>query len=359
MLEALASAHLHGDGPFTKRCESLLTKMHAVRAMLTHSCTGALELAALMLDIRAGDEVIVPSFTFVSSASAFVLRGAKIVFVDVDFATGNVAVEAVANAITPKTKAVVCVHYAGVACDMAGLMELCDAHGVALVEDAAQAIGAKYLNRPLGSIGRFGTLSFHQTKNLGCGEGGALLVRDDTDTRNALFRREKGTNRVDFMAGKVDKYQWVDLGSSFLPSELQAAMLCAQLENIEAILSARMALWQVYARGLESCSRKHGFSLPMVPEYAQHNAHIFALRMPDESSRDQLLEYLQAHGIQASSHYVPLHLSPAGQQYGRCGDECASSVALSARIVRLPLNANIDVSEAERIVSLVEAYFAA
>ena len=336
--QAHANGRLAGDGAFTKRCSTWLQRATGCeRALLTHSCTGALELAALLLDIRPGDEIIMPSFTFVSTANAFVLRGAVPVFVDVRSDTLNIDERGIEAAVTPRTRAIAVVHYAGVACEMDAILEIAARHRLAVVEDAAQAVLASYRGRPLGAIGDLGTLSFHETKNVLSGEGGALLLRDAALVARAEILWEKGTNRSSFFRGEVDKYTWVDIGSSFLPGELIAAFLCAQLEQAEVVTERRRAVWERYYAGFADLERAGRARRPVVPPHCGHNGHLFYLLLPDEAARARTIAALANRGIGAHFHYVPLHSSPAGRRYGRaCGSLDATDDA-AARLVRLPL----------------------
>ena len=336
--EAHAAGHLSGDGEFTRRCHAWLERRCATRkALLTHSCTAALELAALLLDLKPGDEVIMPSYTFVSTANAFVLRGAVPVFVDVREDTGNIDENLIEAAIGARTRAICVVHYAGVACDMDAVMAIAARHGLRVVEDAAQGILADYQGRPLGSIGHLGALSFHETKNLHSGEGGALLVNDPALVERAEILREKGTNRSRFFRGEVDKYCWVDLGSSYLPSEVNAAFLYAQLEEAEAITARRLALWQRYHAWAGPLEAAGLLRRPRVPDYARHNGHIYPLRLPDRQARSRFIEALAADGIQSVFHYLPLHDSPAGWRYARAHGALPATARLGDGLVRLPL----------------------
>ncbi|MBN8793563.1 MAG: dTDP-4-amino-4,6-dideoxygalactose transaminase [Stenotrophomonas nitritireducens] len=341
--QAHANGHLSGDGKFTKECHAWL-KQHTLahHALLTHSCTAALEMAALLLDLRAGDEVIMPSYTFVSTANAFALRGAIPVFVDIREDTLNIDERLIEAAITPRTKAICVVHYAGVACEMDTIMDIAQRHGLAVVEDAAQAIYSKYKGRPLGGIGNYGALSFHETKNLISGEGGALLVRDPHEGLRAEILREKGTNRSQFFRGQVDKYTWVDLGSSYLPSELVAAFLKAQIEEGESINAQRLAIWDRYHTWAEGHERAGRLRRPVVPAECEHNAHMYYLLLTDLEARTEFIARMKNSGIGAVFHYVPLHTSPAGQKLGRAHEELDNTVALSERLVRLPLWVGVD-----------------
>jgi len=336
--QAIDNAHLSGDGPFTKRVHAWLELRTGARAaLLTHSCTAALEMCALLLDVRPGDEVIMPSYTFVSTANAFVLRGGVPVFVDIRPDTLNLDESLVEAAITNKTRAIIAVHYAGVACEMDSLARIARANGLVLIEDAAQALGSTYEGRPLGSLGSLAALSFHETKNVISGEGGALLVNDPAFVERAEIIREKGTNRADFTRGTVDKYRWVDVGSSYLPSEIIAAFLWAQLENADDLLARRLSLWQAYHRRLEALEDAGLLRRPIVPDNATHNAHLYYVILHDEPTRARVLDELEAQGVGGLFHYVPLHSAPAGLRFGRPHGTLACTDDLSARLVRLPL----------------------
>jgi len=336
--QAHANGHLSGDGQFTKRSHAWLQqRLQASHALLTHSCTAALEMAALLLDLSPGDEVILPSYTFVSTASAFALRGAVPVFVDVRADTLNIDERLVEAAITPRTKAICVVHYAGVACEMDTILDIANRHGLAVVEDAAQAIMSTYKGRPLGTIGDLGTLSFHETKNIISGEGGALLCRDPRFGERAEILREKGTNRSRFFRGQVDKYTWVDVGSSFLPGEITAAFLCAQLEEADEINARRLAIWDRYHSWAEQHEQAGRLIRPTVPEHCQHNAHMYYMLLPDLEQRSRFIATLRAKGVQSVFHYIPLHSSPAGERCGRAHGDLSVTNNLSERLVRMPL----------------------
>ena len=330
--------HLSGDGKYTKRCHAMLEVLTGTsRALLTHSCTAALEMSAILADIESGDEVIMPSFTFVSTANAFALRGAVPVFVDVRADTFNIDETRVEQAVTARTRAIVPVHYAGVACDMDALRKIAARHGLMLIEDAAQGVGSTWRGQPLGSIGDLGSLSFHETKNIIAGEGGALLVNRADLIARAEIVREKGTNRSQFYRGQVDKYTWVDLGSSFLPSELTAAFLCAQLEHAEQLTSERLQLWERYHLAFEDIEADGLVRRPIVPVGCGHNAHMYYLLLPDLEMRQRFIADLRSTGIGAVFHYVPLHSSRAGLRYGRVSGSMDNTVVASDRLVRLPM----------------------
>jgi dTDP-4-amino-4,6-dideoxygalactose transaminase len=336
--QAHASGMLSGDGPFTRQCHvqlQALTGSH--RALLTHSCTAALEMAALLANLGPGDEVILPSYTFVSTANAFVLRGATPVFVDIREDTLNLDERLVEAAITPRTRALCVVHYAGVGCAMDVLTDLAERHNLVLIEDAAQAICARWRGRALGSFGPLAALSFHETKNVTCGEGGALLINAPEMVQRAEILREKGTDRSRFFRGEVDKYSWVDLGSSFLPGELSAAFLSAQLDAAETLTTRRLAIWQAYHAWAEPHERAGRLRRPVVPDDCTHNAHMYYILLPDAAARTQVMADLKDDGVHAVFHYVPLHSSRAGRQFGRAHGALRHTDDLSARLLRLPL----------------------
>jgi dTDP-4-amino-4,6-dideoxygalactose transaminase len=351
---ALEGGWTGGNGPWTTRCEQLLGELTgARRVLMTHSCTGALEMAALLAGVGPGDEVIMPSFTFVSTANAFVLRGATPVFVDVDPDTLNVDPQRVADAIGERTRAIVAVHYGGVGCDMAALGALADDHGLLLVEDAAQCIGAARDGRALGTIGALGTLSFHETKNVSCGEGGALLINDERLVERAEILQEKGTDRRRFARGEVDQYTWVDVGSSVLMSDISAALLAGQLARVAEINAARMAIWDAYHAGFEALERAGLVRRPAVPEGARHNAHLYRLQVADRATRDRLIATLAGAGISAYFHYVPLHSAPAGLRHGRVHGPLDVTEDAAARLVRMPLWVGLGEEDVARVVAEV------
>jgi dTDP-4-amino-4,6-dideoxygalactose transaminase len=353
--EAIAAHHLSGDGAFTRRCHAWLEeRLGCRRALLTHSCTAALEMAAILLDIAPGDEVIMPSFTFVSTANAFVLRGGVPVFVDIRADTLNLDEAAIEAAITDRTKAIVPVHYAGVACEMDAILALAKRRGLAVVEDAAQGILASYKGRPLGSLGQVGALSFHETKNVISGEGGALLVNDEALVERAEIVREKGTNRSRFFRGQVDKYTWVDLGSSYLPSEIVAAFLWAQLESASDILGLRRRVWDAYHEALAPLEERGRLRRPVIGPERTANAHLYYVLLPDPAARERALRNLRQRGIDAIFHYVPLHSSPAGRRFGRAAGPLARTEDLAARLVRLPLWVGMGPEEVRAVVAAVE-----
>ena len=337
-----------GQGKFTDQCHQWLRKNHCVKgALLTHSCTASLEMVSHLMDLEPGDEVIMPSYTFVSTANAFVLKGAVPVFIDIRKDTLNIDEKLVEQAITQKTKAIVVVHYAGVACEMNPILDIAKKHNLFVVEDAAQGIKASYQNKPLGSMGDFGCLSFHETKNIHCGEGGALLINDEKFVERAEIIREKGTNRSKFFRGDVDKYRWVDIGSSYLPGELTAAFLSAQLEEANVITKNRLEVWKKYHEifeDLEDCGKVRR---PIIPNGCQHNGHIYHLLLDRKYERDQILKELRNFGICAVFHYQPLHSSPAGSRFGKVPYNLPVTEDISERIIRLPMWIGFD--EHERV----------
>ena len=336
--QAHANGHLAGDGSFTKKCSMWLEERTGCRkALLTHSCTAALEMAAILADIQPGDEVIMPSFTFVSTANAFVLRGGVPVFVDVRPDTLNLDERLIEEAITPRTRVIVPVHYAGVGCEMDAIMAIARKHDLFVIEDAAQGIMSTYRDRPLGTIGHLGTLSFHETKKIVSGEGGALLVNDAKLAERAEIIREKGTNRSQFFRGQVDKYTWVDIGSSFLPSELIAAFLCAQMEEAEDLTRRRLEIWRTYHSAFGGLQERGYVRQPVVPSTCEHNAHMYYLLLPHLEKRTEFIGAMKAAGIATVFHYVPLHNSPAGLRYGRSRGDLPVTLDVSERLVRLPL----------------------
>lgn len=336
--QAHGNGHLSGDGDFTRRCHAWLEQRTGCnKALLTHSCTAALEMSALLLDLEPGDEVIMPSFTFVSTANAFVLRGAVPVFVDIRSDTLNLDEALIEAAITPRTKAICVVHYAGIGCEMDTIMAIAAKHGLAVVEDAAQGILSTYKGRPLGSIGRFGALSFHETKNVISGEGGSLLVNDERFVERAEILREKGTNRSKFFRGQVDKYSWVDMGSSYLPSDILAAFLAAQLEEAETITTRRLAIWQRYHEWAGPFEAEGIARRPIVPVECMHNAHMFYLLLPGIEARTRFIATLREDDIHPVFHYIPLHSSPAGRRYGRSAGSMKITDDVGERLVRMPL----------------------
>lgn len=353
----IAEAHfngmLAGDGPYTKRCHQWLeARTGSKKALLTHSCTAALEMAAILADIQPGDEVIMPSYTFVSTANAFVLRGGVPVFVDIRPDTLNIDERLIEAAITPRTRAIVPVHYAGVGCEMDTIMDIANRHGLLVIEDAAQGVMASYKGRPLGSIGHMGTYSFHETKNVISGEGGALLINDRRFIERAEIIREKGTNRSQFFRGEVDKYSWVDIGSSYLPGELIAAFLWAQLENAGDITKTRMEQWQHYHYALSPLEQAGLLRRPIIPAHCKQNGHMYYLLLNSLEQRTQLIDQLKALQIHPVFHYVPLHNAPAGKKYARCHGQLTHTEQLSERLVRLPMWVGMH-AELERVIDAV------
>lgn len=357
--KAHAQGRLAGDGPFTGLCHAFLEKRTGcAKALLTHSCTAALEMAALLLDCDPGDEIIMPSYTFVSTANAFALRGAIPVFVDIRQDTLNLDETLVEAAITTRTKAIVAVHYAGVACEMDALLCTAEQHGLKVIEDAAQAALASYKGKPLGSIGELGCYSFHETKNLTSGEGGALLVRDPEVVARAEVAREKGTDRNRFFRGEVDKYTWQALGSSYLSGELAAAFLWAQFEEADRITGERLALWDRYHDLLAPMEANGDLRRPIVPDHCQHNAHMYYVLLPPETDRGRVLADMKRAGVNAIFHYVPLHSSPAGMRFGRASADLPVTDAVFARLIRLPLWIGLSEDDQERVVAALSAALA-
>ena len=353
--QAHASGHLAGDGQFTRKCSGWLEqRTGSKRALLTHSCTGALEMAAMLAGVAPGDEVIMPSFTFVSTANAFVLRGATPVFVDIRPDTLNIDETKIEAAITPRTKVILPVHYAGVGCEMDVIMEIAGRHQLLVIEDAAQGIMSAYKGRPLGSIGHMAALSFHETKNIIAGEGGALLINDPRFVERAEVIREKGTNRSQFFRGQVDKYTWTDFGSSYLPSELISAFLWAQMEEADSITKRRLAIWDTYHGFFAQAERSNKICRPVVPVGCTHNAHMYYLLLPDLERRTRFISKLKAVDIGSVFHYVPLHSSPFGQQAARSHGQMTRTDDLSDRLVRLPLWLGLEEVQADVIQKILE-----
>ncbi len=355
--QAVANKHLSGDGPFTKKCHAWLESTFGVpKALLTTSCTHALEMAALLLDIQPGDEVIVPAFTFVSTVNAFVLRGAIPVFADVRADTLNLDERLVPRLITPRTKAIVPVHYGGVACDMKALLAISQIYRVPIVEDNAHGLFGKYEGRWLGTFGAMATQSFHETKNISCGEGGALLINDEGLFERAEVLREKGTNRSRFFRGQVDKYTWVDLGSSYLPSDALAAMLYAQLEMAETIQRRRREIWDRYAAKLSDWAGDQRIGVPFVPAGCEHPAHLFFLVLPSLEDRHAFIDHLRERGACSVFHYQPLHLSPMGRTWGGRPGQCPVTEAMGDRLTRLPLFFELSDADQDRVIAAVKSY---
>lgn len=355
--QAHANGHLAGDGVFTKKCHAWLeNRTGADTALLTHSCTAALEIAALLIDIKPGDEIIMPSYTFVSTANAFVLRGGVPVFVDIRPDTLNINEALIEQAITPRTKAIVPVHYAGVPCEMDAIMEIAQRHKLFVIEDAAQGIMSTYNGRPLGSIGHFGCLSFHETKNIISGEGGALLVNDAALALRAEIIREKGTNRSQFFRGQVDKYTWCDIGSSYLPGELIAAFLWAQMEAADEITTKRLAIWDKYHAAFADLEQRGLVRRPIVPANATHNAHMYYLLLDDLATRTRFIEFLKEQKISSVFHYVPLHSAPAGLQFGKFSDSLPITDTASEKLVRLPLWIGLEEHQ-DGVIKIIQSFF--
>lgn len=355
--EAIEKRKICGDGEFTKRCNQWIEKQSGTtKALLTTSCTHATEMAAILCGIQPGDEVIMPSYTFVSTADAFVLRGAKAVFVDIRPDTLNIDEKLIENAVTEKTKAIVPVHYAGISCEMDTIMDIARKYNLKVVEDAAQGVMAYYKGQALGTIGDFGCLSFHETKNLSMGEGGALLIKDQGMIEKAEIVREKGTNRSKFFRGQIDKYTWIDAGSSYLPSELNAAYLWAQMEMAKDIYDDRMRSWNTYYEGLSDLRDKGILELPVVPESCVHNAHMFYIKVSDLAERTKMIEYLKEHDVNAVFHYIPLHTAPAGVKYGEFRGEDRYTTKESERLIRLPLYYGLG-KDVEKVIDAVRRFY--
>lgn len=358
MQKAIANCHICGDGEFTCKCSHWMEeRTQTAKALFTTSCTHALEMITLLLDIKQGDEVIMPSYTFASSADAFVLRGAKIIFVDIRPDTMNINENLIENAITKKTKAIVVMHYGGVSCEMDKIMEVAKKYHLFVIEDAAQGMMAKYKGIPLGTIGDFGTYSFHETKNYTMGEGGVCLIGNKNYVERAEIIREKGTNRSKFWRGEIDKYTWVDIGSSYLPSELNMAYLWAQLEVADVINQERIRRWNEYYRCLKTLKEKGRIELPYVPEECEHNAHIFYIKAKDIKERQRLIEYLKNHNVNAVFHYLPLHSTVAGRKYGLfCGQDCYTTKE-SERLLRLPMHYEITLEQVQIVADAILKFY--
>lgn len=358
VLQAMQSHKISGDGPFTQMCQNWFEQnLPCKRALLTPSCTAALEMAAILIDTQAGDEIIMPSYTFVSTANAFVLRGAKIVFVDIRPDTMNIDETKIEAAITNKTKAIVPVHYAGVACEMDSIMDIAQRHNLYVIEDAAQGMMSSYKGKALGTIGHLGAFSFHETKNYTSGgEGGLLIINDEKFKERAEIIREKGTNRSQFFRGMVDKYSWVDIGSSYLLNDISAAYLYGNIEKADEINQNRLNTWQAYYTGLQPLAKAGHIELPTVPCHCQHNAHMFYIKLADIETRRDLIEYLKAQGVMAVFHYIPLHSSVAGKELGVLSGEDAYSTKESARLLRLPIFYGVSCEQIERVVEAVYGF---
>jgi dTDP-4-amino-4,6-dideoxygalactose transaminase len=355
--QAVENGHISGDGPFTKKCHAFLEKELGVpKALLTTSCTHALEMSAILLDIRPGDEVIIPDFTFVSTVNAFVLRGAKPIFLDVRPDTLNLDESKLEAAITARTKAIVPVHYAGVGCEMDSIMDIARRYTVAVVEDNAHGLFGKYQGKYLGTFGSMASQSFHETKNFTSGEGGALLINDPVLVERAEIIREKGTNRSRFFRGQVDKYTWVDIGSSYLPSDILAAFLFAQLEQREKIQLHRKQVWEMYDAGLKDWANTHDVQLPYVSDHCEQSYHMFYMLMPNLDLRQKLIAYLRERGVYSVFHYLPLHLSDMGQSFGGKVGDCPVTEHVSDRLIRLPFHNALTSSEQEQVIDLIREF---
>lgn len=356
--EAINNHKICGDGEFTKKCNKWMEERFDAReVLLTTSCSSALEMSAILADIKPGDEVIMPAFTFVSTANAFVLRGAKIVFVDIRPDTLNIDEKLIEAAITDKTKAIVPVHYAGVACEMDTIMEIAKRHNLLVIEDAAQGVMSTYKGRALGTIGDIGCYSFHETKNYSMGEGGAILFKDDRYTELAEIIREKGTNRSKFLRGQVDKYTWVEKGSSYLPSDINAAYLWGQLELADQINENRLKTWEYYHENLKELEDKGLIERPYIPEECKHNAHMYYIKLKDIDERTRLIKFLRLNDIECVFHYVPLHTAPAGLKYGRFNGEDKYTTKESERLMRLPMHYDLSQEDAKRVVEKIKEFF--
>lgn len=359
MKQAVENRKICGDGPFTKKCNAWLEEnFHAQKALLTTSGTTALDMAMLLCDLKPGDEVILPSYTFSSTATAAVLARARLVFVDIRPDTMNIDETKIEEAITPKTKVIIAMHYAGVACEMDTIMDIARRHGLMVVEDAAQGVMSSYKGRPLGTIGDFGCYSFHETKNYSMGEGGALIINNPAYNERAEILREKGTNRSKFFRGQVDKYTWVDFGDSYLPSELNAAYLYAQLEMADEINQDRLNSWNRYNQAFQSLKQAGKVELPTIPEECVHNAHMYYLKCRNLQERTALISYLKEQGVLAVFHYVPLHSAPAGLKFGRFHGEDRYTTAESERLVRLPLYYKLDAKDQDKVIESVLKFYA-
>lgn len=359
ILEAARSDAMAGDGHFSKKCEKWFEQhFNVTKCLLTPNCTQALEMAAILLDIQPGDEVIMPSYTFVSTANAFVLRGAKVVFVDIRKDTMNIDEKKISSAITNKTKAIVVVHYAGIACEMDTIMDIAKANNLFVVEDAAQGVMSSYKGKSLGTIGHLGAYSFHETKNYTSGgEGGLLLINDSLFTERAEVIREKGTNRSKFFRGMIDKYSWVDVGSSYLPCELQAAYLWGQLENADMINKKRLSLWQRYLSNLSSLQKSDDLSLPFIPNNCIHNAHMFYVKVKDINIRSNFISHLKKQNITSVFHYIPLHSAEAGLKYGSFSGKDEYTTTESERVIRLPMYFSLSLDDVDNICNHIHNFF--
>jgi dTDP-4-amino-4,6-dideoxygalactose transaminase len=357
MKQAIENGHISGDGPFTKSCHAFLEKELGVpKALLTTSCTHALEMSAILLDIQPGDEVIIPDFTFVSTVNAFVLRGAKPVFLDIRPDTLNLDESSLEAALTPHTKAIVPVHYAGVGCEMDSIMDIATRYHIAVVEDNAHGLFGKYKGKYLGTFGSMASQSFHETKNFTSGEGGALLINDPVLVERAEIIREKGTNRSRFFRGQVDKYTWVDIGSSYLPSDILAAFLFAQFEQRERIQLHRQQVWEIYYAGLRDWAEAHNVQLPHIPDHCEQSYHMFYMLLPSLELRQNLIAYLRERGVYSVFHYLPLHLSDMGQSFGGKKGNCPVAERVSDQLIRLPFYNSLTGGEQEQVIDLIQEF---
>lgn len=355
--DAINRKHISGDGYYTKKCNEILeNKIGCKKALLTHSCTAALEISAMLLDLEKDDEVICPSYTFVTTASSFALRGAKCVFVDIKDDTLNIDENLIESAITDRTKAIIPVHYAGVSCEMEKILEIAKKYNLKVIEDSAQAIGSSYKNRPCGSIGDMGCFSFHETKNVVCGEGGALAINDEKYIEDAEIIREKGTNRSKFFRGQVDKYTWVALGSSYLPSDMNAAYLYPQLEKLDQINNKRKELWNNYHMAFEDFEKTGLIRRPYIPSHCEHNAHMYFLRFNDLKTRTRFIDYMKKNDISTVFHYIPLHSSPAGIKFGRYEGNMEVTNKVSDTLVRLPIFYSMNSSVQDYVIAKVRGF---
>ena len=356
--QSVLSGHIAGDGMFTGKCQAFMEKkFNAKKILLTTSCTSALEMAAILCNVGVDDEVILPSFTFVSTANAFYLRGAKLIFMDIKQETLNIDEAMIEDVITEHTKAIVPVHYAGISCEMDKIVDLARRYNLYVIEDAAQGVNAKYKGKFLGTIGDIGAYSFHETKNIICGEGGAIVINNEALIERAEIIREKGTNRSKFFRGEVDKYTWVDIGSSYLPSDLLAAFLYAQLENMEVIEEQRKAIFNYYYEALTPLAKKGVLRLPAIPSECKSNSHMFYIILDDEQTRDALMNYLKSNGILAVFHYLPLHISPMGRSMGYKDGQLPVTEYISERLLRLPFYYNLSHEELTKVITCIEDFF--
>jgi len=357
MKQAIESGHISGDGPFTKKCHAFLEQEFGIqKALLTTSCTHALEMSAILLDIQPGDEVILPDFTFVSTVNAFVLRGARPVFLDIRPDTLNLDESRLEAALTPHTKAIIPVHYAGIGCEMDSIMDIATRYNVPVVEDNAHGLFGKYKGKYLGTFGSLASQSFHETKNFTSGEGGALLINDPVLVERAEIIREKGTNRSRFFRGQIDKYTWVDIGSSYLPSDLLAAFLFAQFEQHQKIQLHRKQVWDIYHAGLKDWANSHAVQLPCIPEHCEQSYHMFYMLLPSLELRQNLIAYLRERGVYSVFHYLPLHLSDMGRSFGGKIGDCPVTERVSDQLIRLPFHNSLTSSEQEQVIDLLQGF---